>query len=204
MIFFVGILSLFAVGISGLAAYPLYRVGQMRQAAILGTTLLVFSSLLYVYWGAPRIVPAAAEHHARMQDLREIIKVSEAIIQKEPRNLEAWLNLAQAFADSGDYAAAANGYKQTVLLSKGNPLLITAYAEALIATNNGLVTDQAKRSLDIALMIDKELPAARYYKAIWLLQQGQQQEAMGMMKALYHELPEDSALKRKINEQIGR
>ena len=170
----------------------------------IATFVLLGSIALYAAVGSPRVVPLALEYNARIKELHEQIKVTSALIKEHPDNLEAWLTLAQAFSDSGDYAAAANGFKQAVLLSKGHPRIIMAYAEAIIMQAEGVVTDQAKKSIDIALMMDPNLPLGRYYTAVWLLQENRQSEAMAMMKKLYRELPEDSSLKKKIKSQIGK
>ena len=204
MIMIYGQLALFLLVVVAASCYPLYRTRGKKFAGLTAVFLLVSSAGLYALWGTPQLVEPVAKHHADVQALREIIVISEALIKENPNNLEAWLNLAQAFADSGQYAAAAKAYKQCVLLSKGNPLLIMAYAEALIAGNDGVVGADAKKSIDIALMIDKKMPVARYYNAIWMLQNEQTAEAMETMKTLYHDLPDDSKLKQKINEQIGR
>lgn len=192
------------VAVMALAIYPLFSTGKKTFALCLFVSLAAPVFGLYALWGSPKVVPLVVAHNERIQELRKTIEVTQALIKANPNNLEAWLTQAQAFADSGDYKAAANSYKQAVLLSKGNPLLIMAYAEALVAANNGVVDAQAKKSIDIALMIDSHLPVARYYNAIWLLQNNETEEAMKNMKELYYELPDDSSLKKKINEQIGR
>jgi cytochrome c-type biogenesis protein CcmH len=197
-------LALFLAVVIAAGCYPLYHTRGKKFTGFVAGFLVVSSVGLYALFGSPQLVEPVAKHHADVQALRDMIVISEELIKENPSNLEAWLNLAQAFADSGQYKQAANAYKQCVLLSKGNPLLIMAYAEALIAANNGVVGADAKKSIDIALMIDKKMPVARYYNAIWMLQNEQTAKAMETMKTLYHELPEDSKLKRKINEQIGR
>lgn len=175
-----------------------------RQAALGALFVALLSAALYVALGSPRIVEPAAEHNKRANMLAQKITESSEAIKKNPNDLEAWLTMAQAFSDSGDYKAAANGFKQAVLISKGEPRIIMAYAESLVLEQGGVVTPQAKKSIDIALMIDPKLPLARYYQAIWLLQEERQEEAMAMMKELYAELPDDSKLKKRMKTDIGR
>lgn len=183
---------------------PLWRSGARKMALLLALALSLAISAIYAHLGSPRLVELADARNVEMQALYEQIRVTSALVKAQPQNLEAWLTLSQAFFDVGDYAAAANGFKQAVLLSKGHPRIIMAYAESLIMQDGGAVGAQAKKSIDIALMIDPKLPLARYYNAVWLLQAGKQQEAMQEMKTLYHELPEDSSLKKRMKEQIGR
>lgn len=202
-IFILSMMLLLALVLT-LLLLPMWRAGERKAAKQLAFAITAGSVLLYALWGSPRVVPQAMERSAELHALQKQIKVTSALIKENPNNLEAWLTLAQAFSDSGDYAAAANGFKQAVLISKGQPRIIMAYAESLILQAEGVVTPAAKKSIDIALMIDPKLPLARYYQAVWLLQENRQPEAMAMMKTLYNELPEDSSLKRRMKDSIGR
>jgi cytochrome c-type biogenesis protein CcmH/NrfG len=83
-------------------------------------------------------------------------------------------------------------------------VLILAYTKAQVMQADGKVTDEAKKGLEIVLMIQPENPDARYFMALRKLQDGQTSEAMGDMKALYKSLPADSPLKATIDRQIGR
>jgi cytochrome c-type biogenesis protein CcmH len=183
---------------------PMIRSGQKKQAYILALFIFVASIGLYALWGSPRVVPEATRYHVRIQELYQQIEENSALIKQNPQNLEAWLTMAQAFSDAGNYEASARGFKQAVLLSKGHPRIIMAYAESLISQQGGMVSEQAKKSIDIALMLSPDLPLARYYNAVWLLQENRNSEAMKEMRKLYNELPEDSSLKKRMKEQIGR
>jgi len=180
------------------------RPSDKKVALISALLISVSSAGLYALWGSPLVVEPAEAYNAHMDGLQAKITENSERIKQNPNDLEAWLTMAQAFSDAGDYVAAANGFKQAVLLSKGDPRIIMAYAESLILQQGGVVTMQAKKSIDIALMLDKDMPIARYYQAVWLLQEERNDEAMEMMKTLYAELPEDSKLKQRMKAQIGR
>lgn len=204
-------MSLFILGLAALLAitlflllWPLAQAGESKMAGWLAVGITLAGILCYGVWGAPRVVPLVIEHDAKTMQLRQTIQTNSDLIQQEPKNLEAWLTLSQAFMDRGDYAAAAHGFKEAVLLSKGNPRIVMAYAEALIMQEDGKVTAQAKKSIDISLMLDPQLPLAHYYHAVWLLQENRQDEAMREMKKLYQDLPDDSSLKQRIRQEIGR
>ena len=183
---------------------PMARAGARKTALCYALVITISSLLLYAMWGSPLVVAPITQRNAELRILQKKITENSVLIKTNPNDLDAWLTLAQAFSDSGDYAAAANGFKQAVLLSKGHPRIIMAYAESLILQAGGAVTPAAKKSIDIALMIDPKLPLARYYNAVWLLQENRQPEAMHEIKTLYHELPEDSSLKKRMKAQIGR
>jgi cytochrome c-type biogenesis protein CcmH len=190
-----------------LAAFALlcHMLPLGRPQRWLAAILLTLSSLgFYHMAGTPEIVPLMAEREVKLAELSQSITTHSAAVKKDPGDLRAWVQLGDDFMQTGQYAAAANAYKQTVLISQGNPVLIMAYARALIATADGTVTDDAKRSLDMVLKLEPEHAEARYFQAVRLLQQGQTQEAMASMKALYGSLSEDSPVRSMIDRQIGR
>ena len=191
------ILGAYALLTCVLLLYPLLKRGRILSALLIALIIIGGSIGLYSYVGAPLLID-------RMNLIHTTIKERLIAVKANPNDLESWVTLGQAYSDNGNYAAAAEAFKQSVLLSKGDATLITAYAEALILQANGKVTPQAQKSLNIALMINPEQPLARYYQAISLLQQNKPEEAMPMMKKLYNELPETSALKQRMKAQIGR
>lgn len=159
---------------------------------------------LYHIAGTPQIVPLMSERNARLAELRKTIVARSNDVKANPKNLAAWAELGESFMQTNQYNAAANAFKQAVILSQGNPLLILAYAQALISEADGKVTDDAKRSLDMVLLQDPQNPQARYFLAIRKLQDGHTQEAMHDMRELYRSLPADSPLKDTIDRQIGK
>lgn len=199
-------LTLFIItcGLLAWLLWPNIRAKQHRFCARISACVVVLAAALYLYVGAPRVIAPLSVHNAFVKKATDIKNVYLPIVAEKPNDLEARLFLGQAYFDLGAFTESAAQFKQAVLLSKGEPRIIMAYAEALIMQENGVVSAVSKKSIDIALMIDPKLPLARYYKAVWLLQEGKQEEAMAMMKALYAELPDDSSLKKRINAQIGR
>lgn len=191
------LLVLCMAGLLGAVLLLLLWGQRTREALAVAAFVCVGSVALYALFGSPLLL----EH---MRDLEEKIEENSLRVQKDPADLESWLIMAQAEFDSGNYKAAAEGFRRAVLVSKGQPRIITAYAEALIFDADGKVTMAAQKSIHIALMLDPQLPLARYYNAVWLLQNGKQEQAMAEMKKLYAELPDDSKLKKRMNAEIGR
>jgi len=159
---------------------------------------------LYQFVGAPEIVPLLAKREEKLAILKASITSNSQAVKKDATNLDAWVALGDNFMDTGQYDAAANAYKQSVLLTGGNPLLILAYARATILSDEGKVSDHAKESLQMVLLQEPKNPEAKYFLTLRKLEDGDIQEAMADMKALYASLPEDSPLKAMINRQIGR
>jgi len=159
---------------------------------------------IYSLVGTPEIVPLLEKREARLIELKaSVVQHSEAI-KKDASDTGAWVALGVDFMATGQYTASANAFKQAVLLSNGDPLLILSYAKAMIFEADGKISDPAKKSLEMVLLQQPENAEARYYLTVRKLQDGKTEEAMKDMKTLYHSLPANSALKDMINRQIGR
>jgi cytochrome c-type biogenesis protein CcmH len=205
-------LSLLACALLVLAVLfaPLWRLapdeakGRRMFVGLVGGLVLLGAAGFYALFGSPLVVELADAHAKRMAELRISIAEHSQAIKKNPKDIGAWVLLGQGLAESGQYAAAASAFKQAVVLTEGDPRIILAYAKAQIMAAEGTVTQEAKRSLDMVVLQDKENPDARYFLAIYDLQEGRTEAAMAAMKALYRGLPEDSALKATIDRQIGR
>lgn len=165
---------------------------------------VVGSFFLYSKFGTPEILPLIKEREEEITKLKErIVKISDEV-KKNPKNLKAWIELGDGFMEATQFSAAANAYKQAVLLSAGNTELIMSYVRALILNAGGTVTEEAKKGLDVVKKIQPENEQVRYFLAIYKMQSGNTKEAMEEMKALYNSLPEDSPIKAIIDRKIGR
>lgn len=194
----------------GILLYPLFKAGDMPVKSRLVFSLMVMAFFLgggflfYNQFGTPEILPLLTQRAAKLNELKDKITTSAEEVKKNPENLKAWAELGYDFMETGQFSAASNAFKKTVLLSQGNPEFIMAYVRALIMEADGEVTQEAKRSLDIMLMLQPENAEARYYMAVWKLKSGDTENAMAEMKALYKSLPADSPVKEIIDRQIGR
>lgn len=166
--------------------------------------LVVTCAGIYAMVGSPRILPLLAERQERMARVQQSILTHSETVKADPKNLRAWVELGQAFIETGQFDAAANALRRAVVLSGGEPSLILAYAKSTILHENGKVSDHARKSLEMVLLQDAKNPEARYWINVRRLQDGDSAQAMQDMKALYHELPQDSPLKAMIDRQIGR
>lgn len=207
------IYTIFSVILALLLGILLYPV--LKDKNIPGKTSLIFcimvtlfftggSFILYNQFGTPEILPLIKERDEKLLEMKGKIITNSEAVKKDPKNIEAWVALGDNFMESDQFSAAANAYKQGILLSQGNPALIMAYARALIFAADGTVTPEAKRSLDMLLILEPENEEARYFQAVYKMQSGDTGNAMREMKELYKSLPPDSPIKAMINRQIGR
>lgn len=195
--------TVFSVLLLTLLSFLLWPVRRHREFC-LGVGVLFFAAAfgLYAFIGSPELVPLMEARQERIEDIKASMAKNSALVESDPKNLMAWIALGQAFVETGQWDAAANAFRQAVLLSNGNPELIMAYAKALILGADGQVSDDARKSLEMVLLQEPEHEEARYYLAVRELQDGHTEKAMKMMKALYRSLPDDSPLKETIDRQI--
>lgn len=199
-----------AVACFVMLAMPLWRAHylprkiRLRYIAATGVIFFVAASGLYAALGSPQTIALLDDYHKKNDAIRESVERNSELLKREPDNLQAWVELGQAFTEARQWQSAANAFKQAILLSGGNPVLILARAKSLILLHDGTVTDEAKKDMEMALLLVPDSEEARYYLAVRKLQDGNTQEAMRDMKALYHSLPENSPIKAMIDSQIGR
>lgn len=189
---------------------PIYMAGDIpkKNRQVFSFIIILFfcggSFLLYPQFGTPEILPLLEQREEKLAILKEKITASSEAVKKDPKNLKAWVELGDSFMESSQFSAAANAYKQAILLSQGNPEMIMAYIRALIIGADGMVTDEAKKSLDMMSVLQPQNDEVRYFLAVQKLQSGDTKNAMAEMKALYKSLADDSPLKAMIDRQIGR
>ncbi len=96
---------------------------------------------------------------------------------------EGWDLLAQAYMRMGQYEDAANAFGAIADRSDVTSSTLSQYAEALIASENGIVTPKASRIIDRAHDLNPDNPAAVYYKAVALDQSGDGATAYDLLVA---------------------
>jgi cytochrome c-type biogenesis protein CcmH/NrfG len=189
-------------------AASLLLLWPLRKEKAPGAWLLLFmiasSFGIYLTIGKPDIIPLMKERNQRLAELRIQIQEDSGQVKRDTKDVAAWIRLGTAFMQTGQYGAAANAFKQAVLLTNGAPDVIMAYAKATIAADDGKVNDASKKSLEMVLLQKPEHKEARYWLIVRRVQDGEGETAMKDMQSLYRSLPDDSPLKAMINRQIGR
>ncbi len=189
---------------------PVYMDKNIKPGSKITFLLIVFilfiagGGILYNIFGTPEILPLMAEREKAIAVLKEKIIANSEIVKNNPADVKAWVELGDNFMESSQFSAAANAYKQAVLLSQGNPKLIMSYVQALIIDAGGTVTEDAKKSLEIVRMLEPKNEQAQYFLIVYKMQSGNIKEAMEEMKKLYKSLGDDSPVKDTIDRQIGR
>ena len=155
------------------------RPGALSPATV-GLALITPSAALvaYIVIGTPELpnLPYAERDIAaetrqvaerrRAQELEALAQKLAKRLQTEPDNLQGWMLLSNYHATSGRTTEALTAIKKAHDLAPDNPYVLLQYAEALIPTQNNIVSAQASDLFNKALAADPRNPRARYYLAL--------------------------------------
>ncbi|MCF3595045.1 c-type cytochrome biogenesis protein CcmI [Rhodobacteraceae bacterium LMO-12] len=144
---------------------------------------------LYAQLGSPEI-PGIA--FAERQDERDeqaqitaLIGRLEQRLQDDPAGgpTEGWMLLGQTYMRMGYYGDAAAAIENVIDRADATSPVLSQYAEALVASEDGIVTPNARAAIARARKMDSSNPAAAYYEAIALDQAGDSTEAHNLLLA---------------------
>ncbi|MEL6766933.1 MAG: c-type cytochrome biogenesis protein CcmI [Pseudomonadota bacterium] len=155
---------------------------------------------------AERPTQAEAEAAARAQsadgprrpsgdaEYAELVEQLEAVVAERPDDLRGNRLLANALMNQGRFAEAWPVLDRLIALEgEAAPAdLHAARAEAMILAAGGYVSPRAEDSIAKALERDPNLPVARYYAGLVLLQTGMEEQAFGLWARLERESPPDA------------
>lgn len=162
-------------------------IGGATMLMALALVVPVVAGGVYVLTGTPGVQSQPfAERASERQEERQIADLAERLrtrLLSEDNGgaTEGWELLAQTYMKMGRYDAAAEALARVIDRPDAHSGHLTQYAEALIAASDGLVTASAGAAIDRALEMDVLNPAASYYKAQWLEQDGRLAEARELL-----------------------
>lgn len=174
------------------------HIHALGMAGVIMASAIAF----YSYTGAWNTLNILDEAQEKNTALRLSLPTLAANVQRNPQSLEATEAYAQALGQSGNHAKAAETYRAAILLSGGRPDLILNFATAQILSQDGTVSEEAIKSVDMVLLLAPNEPRARYFKAIYLQQHGQPQQAVTQMQAIVKDLPASDSLAATIRDRI--
>ena len=170
-----------------------HSAGQRTDAgghAALSVSALVVpvvAGLLYAQLGSPE-VPAApfADRQDERAGKAQIIELTGRLqerLESDPEGgpTEGWMLLGQTYMRMGRYADATTAIKTVIERDDASSAMLSQYAEALIAAEDGIVTPKARNAIRRAREMDPSNPAASYYQAIALDQTGDSEEAHDLL-----------------------
>lgn len=159
------------------------------RAALWISALVVplFAGFVYAQLGSPGV--PAVPFADRQDELAEQAQITELTgqlldrLENDPEGgpTEGWMLLGQTYMRMGRYSAAAAAMKNVIEREDTVSAMVSQYAEALIAAEDGIVTPPARNAIRRALELDSSNPAAAFYEAIALDQAGDREDAHDLL-----------------------
>ena len=147
---------------------------------------------LYAKAKAPRSAPSvAAAKSAELPDVETMIERLALRLQKKPDDVEGWRMLGWSYFNVQQPAKAVEAYARALALQPQTVALKSAYAEAMVAAEDGIVTAQAVEAFNAVLALEAKNPKARYFVALAKEQAGKKKEALDGWLSLLAEPIED-------------
>ena len=174
----------------------------LAVALAIGLPLAALS--LYLIYGSPRLpdqpLIARLQDPASDKNLEVLVARVEARLREHPEEGEGWEVIAPVYMGWRRYADAAEAYRQSIRLLGESPKRLASYGQALVLGNNGVVTEDARKALERALVLDPKLIEPRLVLIIAKEQDGQLAAAIEDWRAMLATAPADAPW-RKLAEQ---
>lgn len=165
--------------------------GASGIAVVIGAAILipVVGFWLYSVRGEPQTPSLPfAERAAEQEEATEIAQLAATLRNRlledrEGGPTDGWLLLGQTYMRMGRVDDAVEAFARIADRPDATSVVLSQYAEALIARENGVVTPLAARAIARAGELDPRNPAATYYQAQYFAQEGRLREAHAMLIA---------------------
>ena len=183
-----------------------------RAAIIFAAVVIASSGGLYVRFGAPslpdqpaaaRIVPPSSDKKAPHVSMESAAAALQAKLKEDPSNAERWLLYARTSAELRRWPAAIDAYQHVMALEPDQADIISAYAEMLVMSSDGMVTPAAREAFVKTVQLDPKEQVARFYLALADLQAGEPKLAMEGWMKLAGDAEDGSELRNEVVRRIA-
>lgn len=152
--------------------------GTPARAALIAVALALPLTVLglYLVYGSPRLpdqpLAARLEDPASDQNIAALVARVEARLREHPEEGQGWDVIAPVYLAGRRYDDAADAYAQAIRLLGPSAQRLSGYGQALVLEKGGVVSEEARRALDQALVLDETLIEPRILIAISKEQDG--------------------------------
>jgi cytochrome c-type biogenesis protein CcmH len=147
---------------------------------------------------------ARLEDPSHSQDLQVLVAKVEARLREHPEEGEGWEVIAPVYMSWQRYAAAAEAFRQTIRLLGESPKRLAGYGQALVLANDGVVTEDAHKALERALVLDPKLIEPRILLTIAKEQDHQFAAAAEGWRGMLANAPQDAPWRKLVEERLAQ
>jgi len=196
---------LIAVSAAPVTDRKLSKHHRLSEALVL-LMLPIVGLCLYILVGRPDLPSQPLE--ARLEnpgnDMAILVAKAERHLAQNPDDGKGWDVLAPIYFNTMRVADAENAYRNAIRMLGPSPARLDGLAETLMATSNGVVTEDARKVLEQSLQLQPDNPKASFYIALGMEQAGRSAEAKAAFEALAKQSPADAPWMPLVAEHIAK
>ncbi len=188
-------------------AAPVPERSKLSLLAIVVIVLLVplTGFGLYIKTGSPDLPdePLAGRMASPGDDIELLIARAEQQLAANPDDGAGWDLLAPIYFRNGRLDDAVNAWRNAIRTLGPTPERLASLGEALVASRQGIVSDEAEKNFQAAVALDKTNFKARFYVALALEQEGLKEKALADYNSILADSPKDAPWLPLVNEHIA-
>jgi cytochrome c-type biogenesis protein CcmH len=160
---------------------------------------------LYLKTGSPDLPdePLAERMANPDGDIALLIAKVEQQLAANPDDGAGWNLLAPIYFRNGRLDDAANAWRNAIRTLGPTAERLSNLGEALVASQQGIINDEAEKNFRDAVALDKNNFKARFYVALALEQEGLKDKALAGYNSIVADSPKDAPWLQLVNEHIA-
>lgn len=174
---------------------------------ISGALLPLCAIAVYIATGSPELPGQPHADRVRAastgRSLEDLVGLVEKRLREHPEDGQGWEVIAPVYVKAGRFREAADAYAQAMRLLGESPKRLLGLSEALILANNGLVVDDARKSLQRLAALDPSRPETAFWLAAAKEQDGDVAGAIADLEKLANSAPSEAPWKPGIESRIA-
>jgi len=185
--------------------------GTFRRRAAAVTILLALPAIaatVYLALGSPQLPGEPLAERAAMplqqRPLDSLVAQVEEHLDKNPEDGRGWEVVGPVYMRLGRFEDAVKARRNSLRINGANADREADLAETLMATANGVVTDEAKSAFERALSHDPKHPKARFYLGVAAHQDGHNDIAAAIWREMLNDARPDSPWGGMVREALAR
>lgn len=185
------------------------RLRQRRAASAFAlSTIPLVALIAYGIYGSPTL-PSQTEAdrqatRSRGQDIMKVIAQIEERLARHPDDARGWKLIAPVYMRLGRFADAARAYETVIRLQGEDADLLASAGEALVAADEGQVSEQARKRFEQALALEPSMAKPQYYLARRDELAGDLPGAIRRLEALVRQGPADAPWMQLVQSGLMR
>ena len=184
----------------------LSAAGLGASSALALSCVPLLALLVYGAFGSPNTpdlpLSARIQQEPTRQDFAMSLARIEAHLAANPADGRGWSVLAPVYLRQGRFDDAARAFASAIRNGQDGPEMHAGRGEALILAAGGVVTSEARESLDEAVRRDSANPRARFFLAIGMEQDGNAAGAASALRALLQDAPAGAEWTETVRQRL--